>query len=160
MGSRISAGLIMYRRRGASLEVLLAHPGGPFHANKDEGHWTIPKGEVKSGDELFDTARREFEEETGVHPPVSATYLPLGWIQQKGGKVVHGWAFAGDLPEGFEIVSNMFLMEWPPKSGRQQAFPEVDRAEFFSIEEARRRIKSTQVPLLDELERLLTTQST
>jgi predicted NUDIX family NTP pyrophosphohydrolase len=145
----------MYRQRDRRLEVLLAHPGGPFHVNKDAGHWTIPKGEIHPGDDLLTTARREFEEEIGVHAPIGTTYLPLGSIQQKGGKIVHAWAFAGDLPDGYEVVSNVFLLEWPPKSGREQAFPEVDRAEFFALEEARRRIKPTQVPLLDELARLV-----
>ena len=155
MRSRVSAGLILYRIGPHNLEVLLAHPGGPFFIHKDAGHWTIPKGEVEDGADLLETAQREFAEEIGMNLPPNASYLPLGSIRQKGGKTVHAWATIGDLPEGFVVTSNTFTMEWPPGSGSTGEFPEVDRAEFFEIGEARRRIKPTQIPLLDELARQL-----
>jgi len=136
------------------LEVLLAHPGGPFFVHKDAGHWTIPKGEIEPGADLLETARREFAEEIGFVPDAKS-FLPLGSIQQKGGKIVHAWACAGDLPTGFVVRSNLFSMEWPPGSGVIDQFPEVDRAEFFHLAEARHRIKAAQIPLLDELERKL-----
>ncbi len=146
--AKISAGLLMYRVCGGRLEVLLVHPGGPLFRKKDEGHWSIPKGEPEPGEKLLDAARREFREETGLVP--SGPLLPLSPITQKGGKVVHAWAFAGDCDPG-TIVSNTFVMEWPPHSGRQASFPEIDRAEFFPLDLARRKIKQAQLPLLDEL---------
>lgn len=149
--SRISAGLLMFRRRKNQLEVLLAHPGGPFFARKDEGVWTIPKGEAASGENLLARAQIEFEEEVGFRPEGVPDWIELGWIKQKGGKIVHAWAFEGDLPESFEPKSNLFEMEWPPRSGKHKTFPEVDQARFFSDEVARRKIKSTQVPFLDRL---------
>ena len=145
---RISAGLLMYRRRSDELQVLLVHPGGPFFARKDDGHWTIPKGEVNAGEELLSTAIREFEEETGFHP--DGKYIELKPITQKGGKIVHAWAVEGDI-NAAKIRSNTFTMEWPPKSGKQAEFPEVDRGEFFDLPTAKRKIKPTQIPLLDEL---------
>ena len=144
---RISAGLVMYRRRNGELEFLLAHPGGPFSKSKDEGHWTIPKGEPDRDEELLEVAQREFEEETGLKP--RGPYIELGSIQQKGGKWVHAWGFEGDCSAG--ICSNTFQMECPPKSGKMCEFPEMDRAEFFTLEEARRKIKETQFPLLERL---------
>ena len=155
--ARVSAGLLMFRVQGGRLEVFLAHPGGPIFKNKDEGHWTIPKGEVEAGDELLGTAIREFEEETGLR--ARGEFIPLGWIQQKGGKIVHAWAFVGDEDGQPVIVSNTFDMEWPPKSGRIQSFPEVDRAEFFDPVTARRKLKSTQIPLIDRLEQSLEAQA-
>jgi len=149
---RISAGLVMYRRRNGRLEFFLAHPGGPFSRQKDEGHWTIPKGEPDAGEELLDVAKREFKEETGLEP--RGPYIELGSIQQKGGKWVHAWAFEGDC-EG-PILSNTYQMEWPPKSGKMCEFPEIDRAEFFTLEEARKRIKETQFSLLERLVTALT----
>jgi predicted NUDIX family NTP pyrophosphohydrolase len=137
------------------LEVLLAHPGGPLFAHRDDGHWTIPKGEVEGGGDLLETARREFTEETGLPAPTDAEYLALGSIQQKGGKWVHAWGVAGDVPPGYRAISNRFSMEWPPGSGRSEEFPEVDRAEFFPLPQARLKIKPSQIPLLDTLERLL-----
>lgn len=104
---------------------------------------------------MLETARREFGEETGIHPGAAAGFLPLGSVRQKGGKLVHAWGFAGDVPEGFVVKSNTFTLEWPPGSGVRREFPEVDRAEFFALEEARRRIKPAQIPLLEELERQL-----
>jgi predicted NUDIX family NTP pyrophosphohydrolase len=153
--SRISAGLLMFRRRKNKLEVLLAHPGGPFHVHKDDGAWTIPKGEAAPGEDLLTRAKIEFEEEVGLRPENVQPWIELGWIQQKGGKIVHAWAFEGDLPESFECRSNLFELEWPPRSGKYQKFPEVDQACFFSEEVARRKIKQTQVPLLDRLHAVL-----
>jgi predicted NUDIX family NTP pyrophosphohydrolase len=146
---RISAGLLMYRFRDTRLEVFLAHPGGPIFRNKDYGHWTIPKGEVQEGEELLTTARREFEEEVGLR--ADGEFLPLGWIRQKGGKVVHGWAFAGDWTDSHRHVCNSFSMEWPPGSGRYQRFPEVDRVSFFGLRQAREKLKDTQHAFLDRL---------
>jgi predicted NUDIX family NTP pyrophosphohydrolase len=149
--SRISAGLVMFRRRNDQVEVLLAHPGGPLFARKDDGIWTIPKGEAAPGEDLLTRAQIEFEEEVGFRPEGVVDWIALGWIKQKGGKTVYGWAFEGDLPESFEPKSNLFELEWPPRSGKRKMFPEIDEARFFSEEVARRKIKSTQVPLLDRL---------
>lgn len=147
-----SAGLLMYRR-GNGLELFLVHPGGPFFAKKDEGAWTVPKGEIEEGDEPLPTARREFEEETGLPVPEEG-FIELGEIQQKGGKRVLAWAFEGDCdPE--EIRSNAFEMEWPPRSGRKQSFPEIDRARFFAPPEARRKINPAQAAFIDRLEEAL-----
>ena len=147
MAVRVSAGLVMYRWRAGRLEFFLAHPGGPFSRQKDDGHWTIPKGEPNADEPLLDVAQREFEEETGIKP--CGPYLELGAIQQKGGKWVHAWGFEGECSG--PICSNTFEMEWPPKSGNLCDFPEVDRAEFFSLSEARRKIKEAQFPLLERL---------
>lgn len=149
MGKRVSAGLVMYRRRNGRIEFFLAHPGGPFSRLKDEGSWTIPKGEQGSGESLLEVAKREFTEETGLQP--HGPYLELGSIQQKGGKWVHAWAFAGELDASTPLKSNTFTMEWPPRSGKWQEFPEVDRATFFTLEEARLKIKDAQFPLLERL---------
>ena len=150
--ARVSAGLVMYRRRDGAVEVLLVHPGGPFWKNKDEGAWSIPKGEPGEGEELLAVARREFEEELGFAP--SGEFRPLPPIRQKGGKVVHAWSFEGDCDPA-TIRSNTFTMEWPPRSGKQATFPEVDRADFFDLPTARRKINPAQVALLDELETVL-----
>ena len=147
MAIRVSAGLVMFRVRNGRLEFFLAHPGGPFSKKKDEGHWTIPKGEPNTDEPLLEVAQREFEEETGIKP--SGPFIALGSIQQKGGKWVHAWGFEGEC--NGPICSNTYEMEWPPKSGRISAFPEVDRAEFFSLEEARKKIKEAQFPLLERL---------
>jgi predicted NUDIX family NTP pyrophosphohydrolase len=147
--SNVSAGLLMFRRNRDSLEFLLAHPGGPFWKNKDEGAWSIPKGQVQPGEDLLARAKIEFEEEIGIK--ASGNFLPLGSIKQKGGKTVHGWAFEGDLPQNFEVISNLFEVEWPPRSGKVKEFPEVDRAEFFANEIARRKINPAQIPFLDRL---------
>ena len=146
----LSAGLLMYRRRAGRLEVLLAHPGGPFWTNKDEGAWTIPKGLVDEGEDHLATAKREFEEELGAMPNADR-YLELGAVRQKAGKTVVAWAFEGDLDPA-TITSNTFKAEWPPRSGRWQAFPEVDRAAFFSIDEARVKINPAQAEFLTRLE--------
>jgi predicted NUDIX family NTP pyrophosphohydrolase len=150
--SRISAGLVMFRRKNDQVEVLLAHPGGPLFARKDDGIWTIPKGEAASGEDLLTRAQIEFEEEVGFHPEGGLDWIALGWIKQKGGKIVHAWAFEGDLPQAFEMKSNLFEMEWPPHSGKRKMFPEVDQALFFSEEVARRKIKPAQALLLDRLQ--------
>jgi len=145
---KTSAGLLMFRRLdGRPLEVLLAHPGGPFWARKDLGAWTIPKGEYTDEAPLA-AAQREFQEETGCTP--AGPFIELGSIKQKSGKVVSAWAFEADWdPRG--LCSNDFEMEWPKGSGKMQAFPEVERAEWFTIEEARKRMLPAQVPLLDRL---------
>jgi predicted NUDIX family NTP pyrophosphohydrolase len=153
--SRISAGLVMFRRRNDQVEVLLAHPGGPLFARKDDGIWTIPKGEAAPEEDLLTRAQIEFEEEVGLRPEGVLDWIALGWIKQKGGKTVHAWAFEGDLPESFECKSNLFEMEWPPHSGKHKMFPEIDQARFFSEEVARRKIKPAQAPLLDRLQLLL-----
>ena len=150
--SKISAGLLMYRRTGGRLEVFLAHPGGPFFASKDAGHWTIPKGEVEPDEDHLATAIREFKEEIGIDIDPKSSFIDLGTIQQKGGKTVRAWAVEQDCPEPFACKSNLFEMQWPPRSGKWQSFPEVDRAQFFSLEEARARIKDTQLPLIDRLD--------
>jgi predicted NUDIX family NTP pyrophosphohydrolase len=150
---RISAGVVLYRRTPDGVEVLLAHPGGPYFERRDNGHWSIPKGEPDGDEPLIDAARREFREETGQSAPDGA-WLELGSIVQKGGKVVHAWAVEGDL-DPTSAQSETFEVEWPPRSGRMQVFPEVDRVAWFDQVEARRRIKEAQIPLLDRLESLL-----
>lgn len=154
---RISAGLLMYRVREGHLEVFLAHPGGPIFRHKDRGHWTIPKGEVQPGEDLLHTARREFQEEVGLE--ACGEFLPLGWIRQKGGKIVHGWAFAGEWDAARKHVCTTFSMEWPFGSGRRQHFPEIDRVGFFALPEAQEKLKDTQRPFLDRLVAALQTQA-
>lgn len=146
---KISAGLLLYRIRNGAPEFLLVHPGGPFWKNKDAGAWTIPKGEIAEGEGPLAAAIREFEEELGFKP--NGPFRELTPIKQKGGKVVHAWAFEGDC-DPTQIKSNTFTMEWPPHSNRQTEFPEVDRAEFFSLENAKARINPAQVPLLEEVQ--------
>jgi predicted NUDIX family NTP pyrophosphohydrolase len=140
----------MFRKK-LKLEVLLVHPGGPFFQAKDAGAWTVPKGEVADAEDLLTRARIEFEEELGMPPPAKADWIELGSVKQKGGKIVHAWAFEGDCPADFVAVSNTFDLEWPPRSGRMEKFPEIDRAEFFPLEEAKRKIKEAQIPFLDRL---------
>jgi predicted NUDIX family NTP pyrophosphohydrolase len=155
--SNTSAGLLMFRRAKIDIiEVLLVHPGGPFWKNKDDGAWSIPKGEVQPDEDLLTRAQIEFEEELGIKP--SGDWIALGSIKQKGGKTVHAWAFEGDLPESFELQSNTFQLEWPPRSGKVQEFPEVDRSEFFRDEIARRKINPAQAPLLDRLRAAITSK--
>jgi predicted NUDIX family NTP pyrophosphohydrolase len=146
---KTSAGLLLYRRAPAGLEVLLVHPGGPFWQGKDLGAWSIPKGEIGPDEDPLAAARREFREETGFEP--SGPAVTLGQLRQPGGKLVHAWALEGDADPS-ELSSNSFSMEWPRGSGRLQAFPEVDRAEWFGLAEARCRILPGQVPFLDRLE--------
>jgi predicted NUDIX family NTP pyrophosphohydrolase len=155
MKSRVSAGLVLYRIRNGRLEVFLAHPGGPLFAFKDEAHWTIPKGHIEPEEELLDTAIREFKEEIGLEIHRQSQFLDLGSIRQKGGKIVHAWGVEGDYDQSVPIQSNRFKMEWPPGSGEVQRFPEVDRAQFFPMLEARIKIKPTQIPLLERLEAAL-----
>ncbi len=137
--------------------MLLVHPGGPFWARRDEGAWTIPKGEAGPDEDLLARAQTEFEEELGLRP--NGEWLPLGSAKQRGGKMVHAWAFEGELPRNFEPRSNLFEIEWPPRSGRRASFPEVDRAEFFDEENARKKINPAQQVFLDRLMELLRTKS-
>ena len=142
----------MYRIRSGHIDVFLAHPGGPFFQKKDEGAWSIPKGEIEPEEDSLAAAQREFEEETGIKP--AGPFFQLTPVKQKGGKIVHAWAFVGDCsPEA--IVSNTFTMEWPPKSGREQEYPEIDKADFFDLDAARTKINPAQVSLIDDLERLV-----
>jgi len=153
MPKKSSAGLLMFRRK-TDLDVLLVHPGGPYWASKDLGAWSIPKGEYEAEDDPLETACREFEEETGVRP--HGEFIPLAPVTQSGGKTVTAWALEEDI-DASSIVSNTFSMEWPPRSGIQTTFPEVDRAEWFRLDEAREKILSGQLPLLDELLQVLET---
>jgi len=139
----------MFRRKNNSLEFLLVHPGGPFWKNKDDGAWTIPKGEAGPNEDLLARAQIEFQEELGIRP--SGDWIPIGSIKQKAGKTVHAWAFEGDLPQSFELKCNTFEIEWPPRSGKMKEFPEIDRARFFPEEIARRKINPAQIPFLDRL---------
>jgi predicted NUDIX family NTP pyrophosphohydrolase len=143
-----SAGLLAYKIDGGAPLVLLVHPGGPFWRNKDEGAWTIPKGEIGPDEDALAAARREFREETGHD--IAGDFRPLTAIRQAGGKIVEAWAIVADI-DAAAIVSNEFEMEWPPRSGRRQSFPEIDRAEWFTLAEARRRINKGQAALLEEL---------
>jgi predicted NUDIX family NTP pyrophosphohydrolase len=140
----------MYRRRPAGLEVLLVHLGGPYWRRKQKGFWTIPKGELEAGEEPLAAARREFAEETGLEP--REPFVELGSIRQKGGKIVHAWGFEGDCDPA-RIESDTFVLEWPPRSGKKQRFPEIDEARFFTVAEAREWILPAQAPLVEELAR-------
>jgi predicted NUDIX family NTP pyrophosphohydrolase len=149
--SDVSAGLLVFRR-AAGLQVLLAHPGGPYWAKRDDGAWTIPKGLMEPGFDLLATAQREFTEETGF--VATGEFIPLAPVKQKSGKIVHAWAVEADFdPSGF--ASNSFSMEWPPRSGQSRSFPEVDRLEWFDLAAGRRKIIAYQLPFLTELEALL-----
>jgi predicted NUDIX family NTP pyrophosphohydrolase len=147
-----SAGLSMYRKRGGKIEVLLVHPGGPFWAKKDAGAWSIPKGEYIEEENALEAAKREFKEETGF--TAARDFKMLKPVVQPGGKEITAWAFEGDCDPA-KCKSNTFLMEWPPYSGNQQEFPEVDRAEWFTLDEAKKKILKGQIPLLEELEQLI-----
>ena len=148
MPKKISAGILLYRRIRGIVEVLLVHPGGPYWAKKDLGAWSLPKGEIGEGEDPQKAALREFAEETGF--AVDGELRALRPLRQPSGKLIVAWAAEGDC-EPAQLRSNLFSMEWPPKSGKQQEFPEVDRAAWFDLEEARRRILAGQAPLLDEL---------
>jgi predicted NUDIX family NTP pyrophosphohydrolase len=143
-----AAGILLFRRGPTGLEVLLAHPGGPLWARKDYGAWTLPKGQFTDGEAPLDAAKREFEEEMGSKP--TGDFRPLGTLKQPSGKVIHAWAAESDFDAG-TVKSNLFSMEWPPRSGMMGEFPEVDRACWFSIEEARHRLLKGQAPFLDRL---------
>jgi predicted NUDIX family NTP pyrophosphohydrolase len=145
---KISAGILLYRHTATGLEVFLVHPGGPFWERKDHGAWSIPKGETDEGEELLAAARRELHEETGFK--ARGTAVPLGHVRQSGGKIVHAWAIKGDV-DPKQLRSNTFKIEWPPGSKRIKCFPEVDKAEWFSLAEAGRRVVSAQVAFLDAL---------
>jgi predicted NUDIX family NTP pyrophosphohydrolase len=147
-----TAGILMYRRAGSDVELLLAHPGGPFWAKKDDGAWTIPKGLPEPGEELLAAAQREFHEETGF--TATGPFIPLGAFKQPGGKTVHAWATGGDADPA-QLASNTFVMEWPPKSGKSAEFPEVDRAGWFTPDQARRKILKGQIPIIETLLRNL-----
>ena len=140
---------MLFRRAEGAPEVLLVHPGGPFWARRDAGAWSIPKGEYEPGDDPFQAARREFEEELSSPPPAGEA-VDLGEVKQKGGKLVCAWAIEGDLDPS-DIKSNTFAVEWPPRSGRMRSFPEVDRAEWFTLRDAREKINPAQSALLDRL---------
>jgi predicted NUDIX family NTP pyrophosphohydrolase len=150
--AQTSAGILLYRRRGGRIEVLLGHFGGPFWRNRDEGAWAIPKGLIEPGESAEAAARREFAEELGT--AIEGPLVPLGAIRQKGGKLVEGFACEGDL-DAERIAGNLFTVEWPPRSGRFESHPEIDRAAWYGLEEARAKILPGQRPLLDLLERSL-----
>lgn len=150
---KTSAGLLPYRNSGPQLEVFLVHPGGPFWAKKDEGAWSIPKGESTSGEDPLTTARREFQEETGF--TASGPFTPLTPVKQSGGKIVHAWLVEATHLDASAIHSNTFSLEWPPRSGKTREFPEVDRAAWFDLPTAQRKILKGQLPLLEELEQKL-----
>jgi predicted NUDIX family NTP pyrophosphohydrolase len=146
-----SAGILLYRHLGRELQVFLVHPGGPFWRNKDLGSWSIPKGEFMNGEEAIQAAVREFKEETGA--TVGGNFIVLTPVKQKGGKVIYAWALEGNI-DAATIISNTFDVEWPPGSGKKQSFPEVDKADWFSVEDARLKINGAQGMLLDELVKL------
>jgi predicted NUDIX family NTP pyrophosphohydrolase len=150
--AKYSAGLLMYRRREGILEVLLVHPGGPFWAKKDQGAWSLPKGEYTPGEDPLAAARREFAEETGFS--AEGPFIPLTPLKQPSGKIIAAWAVEGSC-DATKIKSNTFTLEWPPHSGQQQTFPEVDRAGWFTLKEAKERIIKGQVEFLEELARIL-----
>lgn len=149
-----SAGLLMYRYRDGVLEVFLVHPGGPFWARKDLGAWSVPKGEFTPAEDALAAARREFAEETGL--PAAGEFIPLTPRKQPSGKLIQAWAFQGDCDPG-AIKSNTFTLEWPPRSGSLQNFPEIDRAGWFTLEEAKEKITRGQVGFVGELEEILVT---
>jgi len=155
--SKKSAGLLLYREISDHLEVLLVHPGGPFWAKKDEGAWSIPKGEFEDNEDPFSAAKREFAEETGLS--LDGEAIPLQPVRQPSGKLIYAWAMGRDVDLS-HFKSNTFSMEWPPKSGRVQEFPEVDRAAWLTIEEARQKIVKGQVAFLDQLRRKLQASNT
>ena len=150
MNKKISAGLLMYRLNDITLEVFLVHPGGPYYTRKDSGAWSIPKGEIEGQEDLLGTAIREFAEETRITP--TGNFLALGSVKQKGGKIVFAWAFKVDYQQTPAIKSNKFELEWPPRSGKMQKFPEIDRAEFFPIETAKIKINNAQFAFIERLE--------
>lgn len=156
MNNKVSAGLLMFREKDSHLEVFLAHPGGPYFTRKDDGFWGIPKGMIEHQEDLLTAAMREFQEETGIK--AQGEFIPLGHVVLRIGKTVHCWAFRGDWDESLPIVSNLFALEWPPRSGQIRQFPEIDRARFFSVAAARQKINRTQSQFIDRLEQYLRNQ--
>ena len=150
MRGRVSAGILLYRLPAIGPEVFLVHPGGPFWAKRDLGAWSVPKGEVDGDEDLLEAAKREFHEETGAQ--VEGEFIALAPQHQPSGKVVHVWAVEGDV-DASSITSNTFSIEWPPRSGKSRAFPEVDRAGWFTLDEAREKLLPGQRPFLDDLMR-------
>lgn len=153
MVKKTSAGLLMYRLKNEELEVFLAHPGGPYLKNKDLGCWGIPKGEVEDEESLLATAIREFQEETGIEP--HGDFLPLGSVVLTSGKTIFAWAFQGDWDDSRPPQSNLFPLEWPPHSGREEWFPEIDKAAFFPVPLARQKMNPAQAEYIDRLQALL-----
>jgi predicted NUDIX family NTP pyrophosphohydrolase len=156
---KLSAGLLVYRRNERGLDVLLVHPGGPYWAKKDDGAWSIPKGEYEPDEDPLEVALREFEEEIGKRPPDPAAAVSLGELRQRSGKIVSAWTVEGDVDVS-DVQSNTFEMEWPPRSGRTREFPEVDRAAWFGLEEARRKLLPGQLGFIGRLSELLDGAST
>lgn len=152
MTKKMSAGVLLYRTRDGRIEVFLVHPGGPYWKNKDAGSWTIPKGEIEEGGDPLATARREFHEETGSH--AAGEFVSLAPLRQRAGKLVYAWAVEGDI-DAASLTSNKFLMEWPPRSGQQQEFPEIDRGEWFPMAMAKVKILPAQRGFLEQLEQRL-----
>ena len=152
MAKKQTAGILLYRMRNGELEVFLVHPGGPFWMKKDAGAWSIPKGETEAGEDLLHAAKREFHEETGFS--LDGKFIALTPLKQRGGKMVHAWAVEGDV-DAESSKSNLFSMEWPPRSGRRAEFPEVDRAAWFTLESAKEKILQSQAEFLEELRRLV-----
>jgi predicted NUDIX family NTP pyrophosphohydrolase len=152
MPRKKTAGLLLYRIRNSAIEVFLVHPGGPFWAKKDEGAWSIPKGEFADDEQPLSAAKREFQEETGFS--MEGNFMALAPLKQRSGKLVYAWALEGDCDAG-AIKSNLFSMEWPPRSGKRQEYPEVDRASWFTLESAKRRIVPGQIAFLEELQQML-----
>ena len=152
--TKLSAGLLMYRYKNKRLEVLLVHPGGPYWAKKDDGAWSIPKGEYDEGDDPLEAAKREFREETGITP--EGVFKPLSLLKQPSGKRISAWAFEGDCDTS-SVMSNTFTIEWPPHSGKKADFPEIDRAVWFGVDEAVRKLIKGQVGFVEELCRILNT---
>ncbi len=155
MSAKISAGLLMYRHTNKKVEVFLVHPGGPFFAHKHEASWDIPKGEKNDGEDLFDAAKREFTEETGVSPKPDVIYKDLGFVTNHSGKKVYVWAFEDGDFDPAKLVSNTFQLEWPPKSGKIVEFPENDKGDYFTLDEAEKLIYPFQKDFLSRLQKLL-----
>jgi predicted NUDIX family NTP pyrophosphohydrolase len=155
MNVKVSAGLLLYKFQNAAIQFFLVHPGGPFFVKKDEGWWTVPKGEVEAGEDELESAKREFLEETGSSP--EGAFILLDPIKQKGGKIVKCWAIEADI-DPQTIVSNSFEIEWPPQSGKKRSYPEVDRADWFTLEEAKKKINARQIPFLEQLLRILSVE--
>lgn len=152
MANKKSAGILLYRQSYKGLEVFLVHPGGPYWAKKDEGAWSLPKGEFVEGEDALQAARREFHEETGF--AIDGAFMELTPLKQPSGKIIYAWAVEGEI-DASSVKSNLFSMEWPPKSGRRQDFPEVDRGGWFTIAQAREKLRSGQVGFLEELQEKL-----